>query len=56
MIAAICFLIIITIISLLSGFHKVEEGYVGIYFKFGKLEKEVSYPGFHFMIPYINTF
>ena len=38
-------------LALLSGFHEVKEGYVGIYKKLGVLQPKLSEPGFHFRIP-----
>ncbi|XP_023029347.2 erlin-2-B [Leptinotarsa decemlineata] len=36
--------------------HKVEEGHVGIYYQGGVLQREISYPGYQFGIPFITTF
>lgn len=41
---------------MLSGFHKVREGYVGIYKNFGVLQKTLSEPGIHFRIPFFQEF
>lgn len=41
---------------LLSGFHKVREGYVGIYKNFGVLQKGLAEPGIHFRIPFVQEF
>lgn len=38
-------------IAMLSGFHEVKEGYVGIYKRLGVLQPRLSEPGFHFRIP-----
>lgn len=36
--------------------HKIEEGYVGVYYRGGALLSSTSSPGFHFMIPFITTY
>jgi len=41
------------IIFMIIGFHEVSEGYVGIYKKFGVLQKKLAEPGFHFSIPFV---
>ncbi len=41
---------------MLSGFHQVKEGYVGIYKTLGVLQKKLSQPGFHFRIPMYEEF
>lgn len=41
---------------MLSGFHKVREGYVGIYKNFGVLQKKLAEPGIHFRIPFFQEF
>lgn len=40
------------VFAMLSGFHEVKEGYVGIYKKLGVLQKTLTEPGFHFRIPF----
>ena len=37
----------------LSALHKIEEGSVGIYFKYGALMDSVSHPGIHYMTPFV---
>jgi regulator of protease activity HflC (stomatin/prohibitin superfamily) len=44
------------VVALLSGFHEVKEGYVGIYKKLGVLQPALSEPGFHFRIPMYEEF
>jgi hypothetical protein len=44
--------IIIGIVS--SSVHKIHEGNVGIYFKQGALMDEMSFPGVHWMAPFIT--
>ena len=41
---------------MLSGFHQVREGYVGIYKYFGVLQKGLTEPGIHFRIPFYQEF
>ena len=43
-------------IAMLSGFHEVREGYVGIYKRMGVLQKGLTEPGFHFRIPFLENF
>jgi len=35
--------------------HKVEEGYVGVYFRGGAMLHGISGPGYHMMIPFITS-
>lgn len=44
------------VIAMLSGFHEVKEGYVGIYKRLGVLQPGLSDPGFHFRIPFLENF
>lgn len=41
---------------MISGFHEVSEGYIGIYKRFGVLQKKLSEPGYHFRIPFVEEF
>ena len=43
-------------VLLMSGMHQVKEGYVGLYKKFGVLQKKLSSPGLHFMVPFQDQF
>ena len=36
------------------GFHRVEEGYVGVYWRAGKLLDGITGPGMHIMYPLID--
>ena len=38
------------------GFHKVEEGHVGVYFRGGALLPGTTEPGYHWMFPFITSF
>ena len=40
---------------LLSSLHKVDEGSVGIYFRFGALMEVLTHPGIHHMAPFVTT-
>ncbi len=48
--------VLVYVISMLSGFHEVKEGYVGIYKRLGVLQPGLSEPGFHFRIPFLENF
>ena len=53
---AIVFLaVVITIIMLAEGYHKVEQGTVGIYYVGGALDDEVTRPGIHYSNPVWTT-
>ena len=41
------------VVLMISGFHQVAEGYVGIYKRFGVLQKKLAEPGYHFSIPFV---
>lgn len=49
-------LVALYIVAMLSGFHEVKEGYVGIYKRLGVLQPGLSNPGFHFRLPFVETF
>ena len=49
-------LIVIVIIGSFKGFHRIEEGYVGVYYRFGQLQDSITTPGFHFSIPFATQF
>lgn len=40
---------------LASSFHKVDEGNVGLYFRFGALIDAVTHPGIHYMLPFVTS-
>jgi regulator of protease activity HflC (stomatin/prohibitin superfamily) len=46
----------ITIACIADSYHKINEGYVGIYFKHGALQDRVTDPGVHFMMPFIEDY
>jgi regulator of protease activity HflC (stomatin/prohibitin superfamily) len=48
--------VVVYVAALLSGFHEVKEGYVGLYKTLGVLQPELSEPGFHLRIPFYEEF
>jgi len=54
-------LIIILVLAALAllaaklAVHKVEEGHVGVYWRGGALINRITEPGFHFLIPFVET-
>nr|CAH0109846.1 unnamed protein product [Daphnia galeata] len=51
------FAVLIGTIAVLFNFslHKIDEGYVGVYYRGGALLKETSHPGYHMMFPFLTT-
>ena len=47
--------VLIIAILLAGGIHKIEEGYVGIYYRGGALLEQKTHPGFHVLIPFITS-
>ena len=43
-------------LMLAVGFHKIEEGHVGVYFRGGALLEETTEPGYHWMLPFITSY
>jgi len=43
------------LIALFNGYHKIQEGHVGIYFRGGALLDYISEPGIHFKFPVITS-
>ena len=39
---------------ILSSLHRVEEGNVGIYYKYGALLEDITHPGMHYMAPFVT--
>ena len=39
-----------------SSIHKVEEGFVGVYYRGGALLQTTSGPGFHLKLPFLTTY
>ena len=48
--------LVIALIFLQSGFHIVQEGHVGIYFRGGALLDSITEPGYHFKFPFFTSF
>ena len=46
----------ILVFSLIMGFHKVEEGHIGLYYVGGKLDPKYTEPGFNWMLPILTKF
>jgi len=46
---------IIALAGIIDGYHTVEEGYVGVYFKFGALQDAITEPGIHFQQAFVTT-
>ena len=40
--------------AVISSHHTIQEGSVGIYFKFGALGETISYPGVHWQAPFVS--
>ena len=41
---------------LMNGFHIIEEGHVGIYFRGGALLDDITEPGYHFKLPIVTSY
>jgi len=48
--------VIIAIAAIVDGYHEIEEGHVGVYFKFGALKDGVTEPGVHIMQPFVSSY
>jgi len=46
----------IVIACIADSYHKINEGNVGIYFKYGALMDRVTLPGVHFMQPFVSDY
>ena len=46
--------IAVSVNAVISSHHNIQEGSVGIYFKFGALGESISYPGVHWQAPFIS--
>merc|ERR1711892_1246183 len=46
---------IIGLAGIIDGYHTVEEGYVGVYYKFGALGEATTEPGVHFQQAFVTT-
>ena len=52
---AIVAFVAVAVNAVLSSHHTIQEGSVGIYFKFGALGESISYPGVHWQAPFVST-
>ena len=43
-------------IMILKGMHKVPEGHIGIYFRGGAILDTYTEPGWHSMLPVLDSF
>ena len=50
---AIAVLLVSAVAVALSSIHKIEEGNVGVYYRNGALMQTISFPGIHYMTPFI---
>jgi len=48
--------VVIAIAAIIDGYHQIQEGYVGVYYKFGALKEDVTDPGVHMMQPFVSTY
>ena len=48
--------IVLSITVLSGGLHRIEEGYVGVYYHGGVLSKRISEPGYNVLIPFFTTY
>jgi len=46
----------IVIACIADSYHKIHEGNVGVYYKYGALQDRVSDPGVHFLLPFIEDY
>jgi len=44
------------IACMVDSYHKINEGNVGIYYRYGALSDRVSDPGVHFSLPFVDSF
>ena len=52
---AVVAFVAVAVNAVLSSHHTIQEGSVGIYFKFGALGESISYPGVHWQAPFVST-
>ncbi|CDW91496.1 spfh band 7 phb domain-containing membrane-associated protein [Stylonychia lemnae] len=52
----LCALLFPALLVLFNGFHIIEEGHVGVYYRGGALLESTTEPGFHFKLPLITSF
>lgn len=49
-------LVFLMVIIMMAGIHKIEEGYVGVYYRKGILSQEISDPGYNFYMPFLTRY
>ena len=49
------FTVIVVVVLMGLSVHKIQQGYVGIYFRSGALKDTVAHPGIHWMMPFITN-
>jgi len=54
--ASIFLVLALTVACIVDSYHKINEGYVGIYFRHGAIQDRVSEPGVHLMRPFIDDY
>jgi len=62
---SLCYKLILTVVvvavaiivaCIVDSYHKINEGFVGIYFRHGALQTRVTEPGVHFMLPFFEDY
>ena len=46
----------IIIACIVDSYHKIHEGNVGIYFRYGAIRDKVTEPGVHFLMPFVEDY
>jgi len=54
--AAVVVVVAIIIACMVDSYHKIHEGNVGIYFRYGAIRDKVTEPGVHFLTPFIEDY
>jgi len=54
--AGVVLVVALALACLVDSYHKVNEGYVAIYYRHGALQERVSQPGVHFLKPFIENY
>jgi regulator of protease activity HflC (stomatin/prohibitin superfamily) len=47
--------VVVGIAAIVDGYHEIEEGYVGVYYKFGALQEGITGPGVHLKQAFVTT-
>lgn len=51
---ALLFGFVIGLACIISALHRIKEGHVGVYYKYGALMDDISQPGVHWMQPFVT--